>query len=295
MNNLTILVNTCDKYESVWEPFFRLLLKQWPECKDCIFVLNSETKVYNCDFLNVRTVCSGTKLTWSARLKNVLKQIDTEYVLYFLEDFFLLQRVNNDAFMEALDYIKSNHDIGYIGLKYSPEHIFKEGSEVDLSQHFLNKDDIVTINRVNSMTALWRKDWLLTLLRSHETPWEFEIYGSVRSRRTNMKVLKINNINDVCAPIFDYGVDVKYGYGITRGKWLPKNVELFKQHGIEVDFDLLGIDYDLYSAANGNIKESHNTVSRKQGIRENLYTVKHGIKIVIRKTRKTIRKIRSLI
>lgn len=295
MNNLTIIVNTCDKYESAWEPFFRLLAIQWPECKEYDFILNSETKVYNCDFLNIKTICGGTKLTWSARLKNVLKQIDTEYILYFLEDFFLLQKVNNDVFLEALDYIKSHNDVGYIGLKYSPEHIFKEKSEVDLSKHFLNKDDIVTVNRVNSMTALWRKDWLLSLLRTHETPWEFEVYGSVRSRRTNMKVLKVNNINNVCNPVFDYGVDIKYGYGITRGKWLPKNVELFKQYGIDVNFDLLGIDYDLYLEANGQKKRTYNTELRKQGIRENLYQIKHGFKVLKRKIKKTIRRIRSLI
>ncbi len=297
MENLTILVNSCDKYESVWDPFFKLLLKQWPECKNMSFVLNTETKVYFCDFLNVKTICGGTKRTWSERLKYVLNQIDTDYILYFLEDFFLLQKVDNDTFLEAFDFIKAHDDVGYIGLKYSPEHIFKEGSKADLSEHFINKDDIVTINRINSMTALWRKDWLTSLLRSHETPWEFEKYGSVRSRRTDKKVLKINNINGVCKAVFDYGVDVKYGYGVTVGKWLPKNVELFAQHNIDVDFDVLGIEYNLYNRARG--KKTQVSVPsaevKKTDLREKLYIIKRFIKNLKKKTIKTIRKIRSLI
>ena len=39
---------------------------------------------------------------------------------------------------------------------------------------------------------------------------------------------------------------IKYGYGITHGQWLPKNKELFEKFGIEVNFDNLGINYQLY-------------------------------------------------
>ncbi len=296
MKDVTILVNSCDKYSSVWEPFFRLLLKQWPECADYKIVLNSETKTYNCDFLDVTTICSGTKFTWSERLKNALEQIDTEYILYFLEDFFLQQKVNNDPLLEAVNYIKNNSDVGYIGLKYNPKHNFIDESKVDLSEHFLNKDNIKTVNRINSMTALWRKDWLYSILRNHETPWEFELYGSVRSRRSNMKVLVINNVNNTCLPVFTYEVDPKHGYAINGGKWLPKNIELFEEHGIEVDFDILGFDYDLYKRANGEkIQSKPQDVEEKSNLRESLYHIKHWFKKMKKKLKKTIRKIRSLI
>ena len=29
-NDVTILVNSCDKYEDAWEPFFKLFSIQWP-------------------------------------------------------------------------------------------------------------------------------------------------------------------------------------------------------------------------------------------------------------------------
>ena len=100
----------------------------------------------------------------------------------------------------------------------------------------------------------------------------------------------------VCGPVFDYGVDIKYGYGITRGKWLPKNAELFAQHGIDVDFDILGIDYDLYNRANGiKSKSDKPAAAKKKGLREKLYLIKRFVKNLKKKTVKTIRKIRSLI
>lgn len=293
MHDCTILVNSCDRYEDAWDPFFKLLKLHWPECEQYRIVLNTETKVYNCDFLNVETVCGGKSRTWSERLKYALNAIDTEYILYFLEDFFLLSKVSNDTFLEALELIKSD-SIGYIGLKYQEKREYRNAADEDNSQRFILKDKVVSINRINSMTALWNKKWLFNLIRDHETPWEFELYGSERSRRTPEKVLIINNAKDACPCVFNYNVDVIYGHGLTRGKWLPKNAELFEQYGIKVNFENLGINYrDYYNAIGQDYYEPTQT-NQKSLIRESLYKIKHGIKVARKKAEKKKRKKMSL-
>jgi hypothetical protein len=293
--DVTILVNSCDKYESVWDPFFRLLKIQWPECQNYKIVLNTETKVYNCDFLNIETICSGTKLTWSQRLKKVLARIDSDYVLYFLEDFFLQDKVSEIALLEAIDFIKKNKNIGYLGLKYNSTRVFKDENQKIPEEHFFEKDLVCYMNRVNSMTALWRKDYLISLLRNHETPWEFELYGSVRSRRKPEKVMVTNNLNGDFPPIFVYEVDPVYGYAINGGKWLPKNKELFDKFGIEVNYDDLGINYALYENAINPIPKEQTKQVEKLDLRERLYNIKKWPKKQKKKLIKTIRKIRSLI
>lgn len=40
---------------------------------------------------------------------------------------------------------------------------------------------------------------------------------------------------------FYFLIEPKYGYGISRGKWLPKNKDLFSNLNIEVNFSNLGI------------------------------------------------------
>lgn len=285
--DVTILVNSCDLYEDAWEPFFRLLKIQWPQCEQYRIVLNSETKQYHCDFLKVETVCGGKNTPWAKRLKNVLSVIETEYVLYFLEDFFLMSPVSVESFEKALELMRSDESIGYIGLKYNQNHVFKDGVPEDFSKPFLNKDDLVKANRVNSMTALWRRDWLQSLIRTHETPWEFEIYASKRSRRTDKRVLIINN--RVLAPVFDYQVDVEYGYGISGKKWLPNNIPLFEKYGIEVNYDRLGVlDIANYTAPIDQHEESSGWV-------EKLYSFKKKIKKIPKSAQKTVRKIKSLI
>lgn len=287
MNDITILVNSCDLYEDAWDPFFKLLKIQWPECEKYSIVLNTETKKYNCKFLDVNTICGGANIPWSKRLKKVLSQIKTEFVLYFLEDFFLMSPVSTESFEKALQLIRQDEQIGYIGLKYNERHIFKDESKKDLSQPFFNKDDLVKANRVNSMTAIWRRDWLISLIRNHETPWEFEIYASKRSMRTNKTVLIINN--DVLDPVFDYQVDLIYGYGISMKKWLPKNKELFEKYNINVNYDNLGVlDLEKFTTPQKKINTSYDPIER-------LYAIKKAIKTIPKKILTVLRRIKSLI
>ncbi len=151
-------------------------------------------------------------------------------------------------------------------------------------------------HRINTQTALWRREWLLDLIRDHETPWEFEMYAPVRSKRTSKKVLQINNTNGVMPGIFHYGIDVKDGYGIYAGKFLYKNKELFDRYGIQVNYENLGVmpAPNTQPPAESSIA-APSPKKQQRNLREKLYTVKHGIKSIKKKTVKQIRKIKSLI
>ncbi len=278
MNNLTIIVNTCDKYKDAWDPFFRLMEINWPESENYKIILNTENKDYKCNFRNVKTVCSGN-VTWSKRLKSILESVETDFILFLLEDFFLRSPVNQEMFEEAYNLISENEDIGYIGLKYSPERNFKNKNFIPLERFFL-RDLLDTPCRITAMSVLWRKTWLIELLDEKENPWEFENNASVRSKQYSYKVLEINNINGVCPPVFDFEDKIKYGYGITHGQWLPKNKELFEKYGIEVNFDNLGINYQLYEEANNPIAKKQKR-EKSKNIVEFLYEIKK--KIVVKK------------
>lgn len=273
MKDFTIIVNSCDKYEDAWEPFFKLFKINWPECQNHKIYLNTETKEYKCNFLDVDVVPGGN-VAWSKRLKNILESVETDIVLLFLEDFFLQSEVNQDMFDEALELISNHDDIGYIGLKYSPERVFKDSSFVP-AERFYSRDLLATKCRITAMSVLWRKKWLLELLDETENPWEFERNVSVRSRQYNYRVLEINNINGTCPIVFNFEDKVKYGYGITQGQWLPKNKELFEKYDIKVNFDNLGINYALYEQAN---LPSFKTVPQKKNFIEHLYEIKKKIK-----------------
>lgn len=215
----------------------KLLKIQWPDCPYDM-ILSTETKNFNCDCFYVKTVNSDSELSWSARLKNVLNQIETEYVLFFLEDFFLLEKVRVDIFERALNLIENNHEIGLITFSKR-----RWGSsfpaETDYEKCFIElKKDVK--NRTNVLVGLWRKEYFLKLIYGDENPWEYEKNSNIRSRYAGYKVYTQNY--GASSPAFRYCMNPIDGYGITQGKWLAKNKEFFEKNGIYgVNYDNLGV------------------------------------------------------
>lgn len=234
-SDLTVLVNSCDLYEDAWEPFFKLFHIQWPDCQYDI-VLNTETKKYKCDYISVKTICSGRNIPWSKRLRNVLNQIDSEYILFFLEDYFLLSPVKEYVLDEAIKEIKNNKRIGFISLYPDMNKAWYWKVKKNYGKYFtyLTKKSSW---RINAQVTLWRKDFLLKVLRDKESAWEFEDYGTVRAKYMTQKTLCCRIDSPVA---FDYHMYQTFGYGINRGKWLKKNKELFDKYNISVNFENLG-------------------------------------------------------
>ncbi len=236
-NNVAILVNSCDKYEDAWEPFFRLLKIQWPRCENYKIFLGTEEKSYNCDFLQVETINIRGKVSWSERLRKTLEKIDTEYVLFFLEDFFLLEKVRNDIFLKSLELMENDEKIGLITFnkrRYGAE--FPETTDYEKCFRPLGAR---VKNRTNVLVGLWRREYFLSLIYGDESPWEYEKNSNIRSRFAGYKIYTQDY--DFSPAAFRYCMNPEDGYGITQGKWLPENKKLFEDYGIfNVNYDNLG-------------------------------------------------------
>ncbi len=234
-NICSMLVTSCDSYEDAWNPFFQLLHIMWPDLEYPIY-LNTESKEYHNDIIDVKVLHpfntmdeKGKPISWSRRLREILNQIDSKYILFFLEDFFLMSPVRADIVENSIEYMEKNSDVVMVDYFSEPH------------------DDRVVMNEfsytsrdydygINAMAALWRKDFLLQILRD-ENPWDFEFNATRRWWKTDQKIL---THREEFPPVFDYKIKPALGYGIFQGKWLRKNPELFEKYGIKVDFDKRG-------------------------------------------------------
>ena len=272
---VTILVNSCDLYEDTWYPFFRLLQLQWPECPYKV-VLNTETKVYNCPFMDVETINSGNGLSWTARLKYVLNKIDSEFVLFFLEDFFLLEPVKVEAFNKALNIIKENKDVGLI--HFTPTEKDMPVPENDLENCFYELPIRKHTLRTRVAVSLFRKEYFLKLLYGDENPWQYERESHIRSMFAGYKIIRQDY--SLYPPAFKFYIDPRMGIGITQRKWLKNNKPFFESMGISgVNYDKLGIMTD---EVNEQLKKDQSDI-KKIGFKEWFYKkVKHPIKRKLR-------------
>ena len=238
--NFAILVNTCDLYEDAWKPFFTLLHIQWPNCPKKIY-LNTETKYYKDEYFDIECINSNTKISWSDRFILAVNKIQSSNILFFLEDAFLLSPVNEKILISALNAINDNKlNVGAI--RFIP-HPSPKAYEEEILYNYFSKLPLESSLRNSTIVSLTRKDYLLKLLRKNENPWEYEKYGSIRSRRYSEKIL-IQRSEEKLA--FDFEYQIKYGYGISRKKWLKNNKILFEKFGIECNFSNLGwYDYPI--------------------------------------------------
>lgn len=245
---LAVLVNTCDKFNDCWHPFFVLWRKFGLQALDHVIYLNTERKTFESPELSVRSlrVCTENGWadpkppTWSWCLDKGLEAIREPFVLYLQEDYFLTRTIDEVAISKVLVQMESDPDIGCVHLTSigirrtipAPDH-----------QH-LRRGDSRDWYYVSCQAAIWRKSVLSALVRPHENAWQFERWASKRARWMGFQFY-----------VFDCPVDkMPIDYiqtGIIQGKWFKPVVPLFHDNGIDMDFSKRGFYEGKYGQNNG--------------------------------------------
>lgn len=223
--DISVLVNSCDKYEKIWPVFFDMFKRFWPDCKYRVY-LNTESKDYIREDMEIYMLHSQ-KSTWSARLIECLARINTEYVITILDDFILEEPVNSEMLEQCLMHLSETPAIGMLQFtvgtgdnkKIAP---YREWKEQLAGERY----------RINCQIAIWKKSYLLKILRPFESPWEFERYGSIRSRRYSEKVYAWSTEENY---VFTYN----WGKPIIGGKWNLDEVDRLEAK-LNIKFDLSG-------------------------------------------------------
>ena len=240
--DFAVLVNSCDKFEDCWEPFFRLWdtygLHSDVRFQHLPIYLNTERKHYSYPNLNLlsTSVCehwnwnSISAPTWSWCLARALDTIKENFVLYLQEDYFLQEKMDEDWVLSILCFMREHKEIGCIHLAGRskqaspwPEYWIRPASDL----YF-----------VSCQAAIWRKSVLQALLRQHESAWAFERWGSKRAALAKMMFLiaRPRHGNQPISYIWT---------GIIQGKWYKPTVELFRKNNIpEPDWNRRGFYLD---------------------------------------------------
>ena len=239
MNDITILVNSCDAYSDLWLPFFTLLKKYWPGEIPPI-ILNTETKNFSFPGLDIqKAVLTETDCeAWGKRFKASLKQIPTKYVLIFLEDFWLEKTVDIaglNACVAAMEQDKSIKSFSFVPTLWDN---IKDGQYENFELrkrmgHFL----------VNLQVGLWRTSELYDLALDNETPWQFGTNATYRASKGVRKGDKYYAAIDGCPQVFTY--NWKPGGAVHRGRWTDGVDTILSSINITMDYSIRGWDRDV--------------------------------------------------
>ncbi len=233
MDNLTILVNSCDAYEDLWNPFFSLLKKYWSSL-DLPIILNTESKNFSFDGLNIKCVHSKVGLPYGKRIRNALSKVKTKYVLSLLDDFFIRSEVNIERINEILGYMEEDSKIVYFNCDVNKTYAEWEVDNYRGFKRLPPGNDYI----FSMQAAIWRTDKLYKLWRPNVSPWEWEVNCNVNSVKYSKYKFYCSTEYQNC--FLDYGNEPNV-WGVYRGKWVMDDVKpLFEKEGIHVCYSSLG-------------------------------------------------------
>lgn len=215
-NKCSIIVSSCDKYSDIWEAFFTLFFKYWPDCPFKIYLI-SGTKTYPDS--RISTIFFGEDKQWASNIKLALQKISAPYFLYLQEDYLFKSAIDIKRIMDLLD-VAMRHNVGCICLVPAP------APDTALAQHpGLGEITKGKLYSVCLQATIWKKDTFESLLVDGETAWDMEINGSGRSV----------GVQEPFWGVYHKAVDYPDWTAVKRGMWLYDAVELCQKEGITID------------------------------------------------------------
>lgn len=169
----------------------------------------------------------GADRGYVTNLGQMLERIDSDWVLFWIDDAFLRRRVDSHRISEILS-TSLRDSLGFVLLYAAPWHILKlEDAKPGA--------DLVEISRESKYRGslsigLWRKDVLKRMLHPDESAWDFERASGPRSVETRAKFFAL-------APRFRKAPILDVAHGLRRGTWTAEGQSFFKEEGLESYLD----------------------------------------------------------
>lgn len=230
-----VFVNSTDSFEDTWDPFFHLLHEYWPQVVRV--TLNTETKAYSrpdMEVVSTRIARKGeTRPPWGECMLRALDRIPTEMFVYLQDDYFLYDRVDTEKVDEAARVMEAE---GLDCLRLME--CGGAGPWAPTSYPWLWSVSRHATYRISLQAGLWTKTAMRKYLRSHESPWQMEVWGSRRAARTPGEIWCVSRDThgDGQPQVVPY-----VPTGIVKGRWNRAAVgALFASHDLRVPFDERG-------------------------------------------------------
>ncbi len=181
LENVTIVVSSCDRYGDLWDPFFKLLFKYWHSLKtynkDIPIILISNERDFAAE--GVQVYKTGKDASWSSNMMKVLKSVKTKYVLYLQEDYLIAAPVDERRLQYLLEKMAQEH---VVAIEFQKNSYFEKQPPFPGVEGAVGKDNIPPF-KASLQAGLWEKSVFESLIKEGESAWDFEKEGTKRSRQ----------------------------------------------------------------------------------------------------------------
>lgn len=212
---LSIILYSCYRNRDMWEVFSFFMKKYWPDCNYQILLATDTFEETGKEYIFDRILTYDN--TWARMIKNAIKEADTPYVMLWMDDYLLCDRVKNEDLEEHLSRAKKFHAANY-RLVESPKcyGIYQNFKKLG----YYRRGDGYSLN---TQVGIWDCAFLNTILKDEWSAWDFERIVSLSKEHNDQPVLVS----------LDY--EFPYEEGVRQGKWMVQGAKLCKRNGIRID------------------------------------------------------------
>lgn len=209
--DLSIVVNSCDKYNFLWTPFSELFNQYWDKEIDVPKYILGETQSAKIDGFDF--ILPG-KNSWTHNVKFALDSIKTKYVLWINDDYFFVRTLFKDNF-ECFFYLIDHYNCDKFIIHY-PHAELKLNNLLDEYQIYSMSQDSPYTTTLQS--SIWNVELFKWCLKENETPWQFELNGTERLNKKGHTIL-LKLIQERW-----------YWEAMTKGKFNPEYYHILNSH-----------------------------------------------------------------
>ena len=223
-DKMAMLVLSCDKYSDIWNDFFNLKERFWPDCPFYWYIV-TESLDYNRD--HVSTIKCGNEMNWAGRFRKAVQTVGTPYIGLYLEDYFIKAPIDNTRILYLLNLMEKDK-VSFLNMGNVFHHI------VHLPNPQYYADHLIIIPQhlrygIDTAAAIWDKEYLLEKLGTEDySAWEFE------SDRCN-EAASENGLEGLILCDDQLSFNVSEIPVVIQGDFYPDAIKFFKEEiGYEI-------------------------------------------------------------
>lgn len=209
MSNASLLVLSSDNYSQYWDWFFACKNKYWSDCPYPTYLVTESKECTHCKTININSHI------WTKRFRDALMQLESDYIILMLDDYFIRQPVNQSRINQCFDYMLLHYD----PITWNFEKNYRDAYTKFCPRGWVRqKDHQVYLN--STQPSIWHRERLIERLLEDKNPWEWEL--------TIVNSPYDHYIN-TGAQIIDNGYRYGQEFGVKQGKLTDECVNFLKK------------------------------------------------------------------
>lgn len=218
-NSIVVLVSSFDGFADCWEPLIYSFEKYWSGISYPAYLMTNKKNSPKENVIKALKV--GQDKGWASNMIAALREIDVDYIIYMQDDYWLDQYIDTKKIASIIDRVIDNN-WDYFRLVPIP------GADQIITGQDYGYTNSHSKYQVSLQAAIWKKEFLLTLLNKGDSGWDFENNTRNSLLSLNAKTLSVANEN---FSIMSYCS----GTAIRKGKWTLGAKEFIEKEGLNFD------------------------------------------------------------